>query len=81
MKKLIDKFLLEKESVSLPLIPISHILIYFDKLGYTQKKFETNGYQVDWWLQLEKNNCKDILISGGLFYNENILVSYADSDD
>lgn len=50
-------------------LPFNSVMYYKDiltNLGYTEIEFETNGWQVDFWLSMEKDN-KQIVLSGCLY--------------
>ena len=76
MKEIIEQFLNDENSreLKIPMMGINKYIELFKEFGYQQDDFETNGWQVDFWLYLSNDN-KKLRLSGDLFYSETWLIS------
>lgn len=69
---IITEYIENSQSTELKL-PFNSIKFYIDvfaSLGYEYVDYETNGYQVDFWLTVSKSN-KQLVLSGSLYYGKN----------
>ena len=76
------------ESIELPFKPIYGYASDLEELGFNTiindslnlDKFETNGWQVDFWWTIKRNNDRQYMLSGSLFYGD-IKLSVYDIED
>lgn len=75
MKELILKVINgELESVEVPFQKLDIYVDILKSLGFEIYDFDTNGYQVDFWLNFIKNN-NVYCLEGSLFYSDTFTFS------
>lgn len=55
------------------------VVNYMQELGYEAQDLETNGWQVDFWQDFTKENCKTICFAGSWYFG-NATLSEAYND-
>lgn len=71
MEDRIEKWLgSEFTTLALDVKPLSEYIDVMERLGYETGEFDSNGWQVDFWLTFKKDNEKDVTIAGSLWYGD-----------
>lgn len=73
MKEIIEAFIQsEKREITIPMVPIEEIDEVMEELGYDQTEYNSNGWQVDFWITYGEK--EKIYLKGSLYYGNFKLV-------
>lgn len=61
--------------ITIPLVRLSLLSDYFESLGYEQIDYDSNGWQVDYWITFKNNDDLEIIVSGGLWDYSDITIT------
>ncbi|MGL4792466.1 MAG: hypothetical protein ACRC23_01950 [Aeromonas jandaei] len=64
----------EAKNINAPFSMVEAILC---KKGYSREDIETNGWQVDFWVEFTKPGERTISVSGGMWYGTIESIKYA----